>query len=81
VSTHLSTTADKKSVDSMPLDRSTIANLSPAERSAIYLNQIRKMMIFFVVLTVIGIVAGVILGIVDINAIHNSQQSAPTLGY
>lgn len=61
-------------VDGMPADRSVLARMAPEQRSAIYLNQIRKMMIFFVVLTAIGIVAGVIIGIVDINAVSQTQQ-------
>ena len=73
--------ARKAAVDSMPFDRSSIARWTPTERCALYLNQIRKMMIFFVVLAVVGIIAGVILGIVDINTVRNAQQSGTGLGY
>jgi hypothetical protein len=68
-------------VDAMPSSLEALARLTPEQRSAIYLNQIRKMMIFFVILAVIGIIAGVILGIVDINTVRNSQQSGVGLGY
>jgi len=69
-------------LDKMPYERTALAALTPAERAAIYLNQIRKMMVFFVILTVLGIIAGVIIGIIDINAIHNAQQTqTPTLDY
>jgi hypothetical protein len=75
MSTQLSGTPGKKPIDSMPFDRASMANLTPDERSAIYLNQIRKMLIFFVVLAVVGLIAGVILAVVDINAVHAAQQT------
>lgn len=67
--------------DEMPDNRSLLWSMTPEQRAAIYLNQIRKMLIFFVVLTVLGIIAGVIIGVVDINALHNAQQTTPTIGY
>ena len=60
-------------VDSMPSAVAVLAAKPPEERIAIYLNSIRKMLIFFTVLVVIGIVAGVILAIVDIQAVHSAQ--------
>ena len=44
---------------------------------------LRKMMIFFVVITAVGIVAGVIIGIADINAVHqaNRQNQGITSGF
>jgi len=46
-------------IDEFPSDRSQLANLTPAERSAIYLNSIRKSMAFFVFLALVGIVLSV----------------------
>ncbi|MBR7832796.1 hypothetical protein KDL01_05960 [Actinospica durhamensis] len=45
----------KPGIDEFPSDRSQLANLTPEERSAIYLNSIRKSMAFFVFLAVVGI--------------------------
>jgi hypothetical protein len=67
-------------VDTMPFEREHLARLTPEERSAIYLNSIRKSMIFFVVVAVVGIVAAVIMGILVIGAIH-SGQTATTSGF
>jgi hypothetical protein len=67
-------------VDAMPQDKAVLARMSPEQRSAIYLNQIRKMMIFFVVFAVIGIIAGVIIGIVDINEVSKATQPCIGLG-
>lgn len=63
--------AQHVSVDAMP-SAEVFARMTPEQRSAIYLNQIRKMLIFFTVLTVIGLVAGVIVGIAGIQAIHHA---------
>jgi len=52
-------------VDSMPADRAVLASLTPEQRAAIYLNQIRKMLIFFVVLAAVGIIAGLIIWIAN----------------
>jgi hypothetical protein len=73
--------AIKRPLDVMPFERTDLARFTPEQRCAIYLNSIRKMMIFFVVLATVGIVAGVIIGIIDINAVHSAQQSGGTLGY
>ena len=62
------------SVDSMPVDKAVLARLSAEERIAVYLNSIRKMLIFFTVLAVIGIAAGIIIGIIDIHTVQQSQQ-------
>lgn len=78
--TKTATQAASRGLDSMPFEKSDLAKLTPDQRSALYLNQIRKMMIFFVVLAAVGIIAGIIIGIVDINAVHAAQQT-PTLGY
>ena len=66
-------TPAKVAVDAMPFDRTALAQMSPEQRSAIYLNQIRKMLIFFTVLAVIGVVGGVVIGIAGIAAIHHAQ--------
>lgn len=47
-------------VDQLPSDPAVLAAMSPEERTAIYLNMIRKMMTFFVVLALVLIVLGVI---------------------
>lgn len=72
----------KRSFDEMPYDRSRLALLTPDERCAVYLNSIRKMMIFFTVLTILGLAAGIVIGLVGINAVHSVQQvSGGGLGY
>ena len=51
----------------------------PAEaRNAVYLRSIRAMLRFFTVLTILGIVAGVVLAILGIHAIDQSNTPAPT---
>jgi hypothetical protein len=81
MSTHLSETPGAGAkVDAMPYDRRKLAELTPEERSAIYLNSIRKMMVFFVVLVVVGIVVGVIMALVGIGAIHG-LQTTPSSGF
>lgn len=56
----------RASVDAMPADAATLAGLSPQERAAIYLNSIRKMMIFFTVLGVLALGVGAVFGIIAI---------------
>ncbi len=58
-------------------DRALFAALPAADRAAAYLNSIRKMMIFFVVVTVIGIVLSVIFTIL---IIHAANQPTTTFG-
>ena len=58
-------------------DRALFAALPAADRAAAYLNSIRKMMLFFVVITVIGIILGVIFTIL---IIHAANQPTPTYG-
>jgi hypothetical protein len=60
-------------VDRMPEDPAVLAQMTPEERAAVYLNSIRKMLVFFTVLTVIGLIAGVIVGIIGIQAIQHAQ--------
>jgi hypothetical protein len=50
----------KIAIDEFPADRSTLAAMSPEERSAIYLNSIRKAMSFFVLLALAGVVLGIV---------------------
>jgi hypothetical protein len=71
---------NRYTIDQFPENRDQIVFKSTDERIAIYLNSIRKMLIFFVVLAAVGIIVGIILGIVDINAVHNAQQAVPTFG-
>jgi hypothetical protein len=47
-------------VDQMPSDPAALAAMSPEERSAIYLNMIRKAMSFFVILAIVGVVLGIV---------------------
>jgi hypothetical protein len=61
----------RASVDAMPADAATLASLSPQERTAIYVNSIRKMMIFFTVLGVLALGVGVVFGIVAIQHLTN----------
>ena len=70
----------KADVDAMPYERAVLAAMTPEQRTAIYVNQIRKILIFFAVLAVVGIITGVILAIVDINAVHQANQGI-TPGY
>lgn len=65
--------AAEVSVDAMPEDNAVLARMTPEERSAVYLNSIRRMLVFFTVLTVIGLIAGVIVGIIGIQAIQHAQ--------
>jgi hypothetical protein len=58
-------------------DRALFAALPAADRAAAYLNSIRKMMIFFVVITVIGIILSVVFTIL---IIHSADQTTSTFG-
>lgn len=46
----------QRGIDDFPADRAELANLTPAERVAIYVNSIRKAVNFFVLLTLIVLV-------------------------
>jgi hypothetical protein len=51
----------------------------PAEvRSAAYLKSIRSMLVFFTVLTILGIVAAVVFALLGIHAIDQSQTQVTT---
>ena len=65
---------NRYTIDRFPEDRGQIVYKGAEERIAIYLNSIRKMLAFFVVLAVIAVLAAIILGIMDINAVHALQQ-------
>lgn len=70
--------AQKPSTDKFPktpAEWTAFTALSAAERCAIYLRSIRSMMLFFTVLTVIGIIAGFILALIGIDA----ANSTPTV--
>ena len=58
-----------------PTEWSAFALLPAAERSAVYLRSIRAMLLFFTVLTVIGIAATVVLMIIGINAADNTAMA------
>ena len=69
------TAAASRPIDTMPFEREHLARLTPEERSAIYLNSIRKSMMFFVILAVVGIVAAVVMALMVIGAIHSGQPA------
>lgn len=48
------------SIDEFPSDRSQLAAMSPEERSAIYLNSIRRSMSFFVVLAIASVILAIV---------------------
>lgn len=65
----------KPSVDKFPKDPAewmAFAALPADERSAIYLRSIRAMLLFFTVLTVIGMVSTIVLLLIGIGAAHDS---------
>jgi hypothetical protein len=59
------------------VEKAAFAALRAEERSAAYLNSIRKMLTFFVVLTVLGLIGAVAVGLMEWSAI-DSLKSAPT---
>lgn len=74
--------AAEPAVDKFPKSREewgAFAALPAVERSAVYLRSIRGMLVFFTVLTVIGIAAAFILGMMGIHAIdqNNATTSNP----
>lgn len=77
MSTDLAASAARDAaVDEMPYDRSALSQLTADERCAVYLNSIRKMLVFFTVLVLLGIIAGVVIGIIDINTLHSVNPSS-----
>lgn len=71
------TPTPKPSVDKFPkspAEWKAFAALPAVDRSAVYLRSIRAMMLFFTVLTVIGIVAGIVLALVGINAASDTTS-------
>jgi hypothetical protein len=63
-----------------PADWAAFAALSAADRSAAYLRSIRSMVLFFVVLTIIGIVVCVLLTVLGIHAIDQEQSTISPIG-
>lgn len=64
--------AVRSSVDRRPRsaqDWIVFAALTPEARNAVYLRSIRAMLRFFTVLTILGLVAGIVLALVGIHAI------------
>jgi hypothetical protein len=55
-----------------PADWAAFAALPAPERSAVYLRSIRAMVLFFTVLTVLGITATLILMVIGINAANST---------
>lgn len=77
------TTTAVPSVDRFPkspADWAAFAALSAADRSAAYLRSIRSMVLFFVVLTIIGIVVCVLLTMLGIHAIDQEQSTISPIG-
>lgn len=69
------TPAVKPTVDKFPkhpAEWKAFAALPADERSAIYLRSIRAMMLFFTVLTVIGIVSTIILLLIGTSSAHDT---------
>ena len=58
--------------------RDAFAALSPDARAAAYLASIRKMLIFFTVVTVISLIAGFVIGVVGAVELHHANQVANT---
>jgi hypothetical protein len=56
------------------------AALPVEARSAVYLRSIRAMLLFFTVLTILGLIAGVILALVGIHVIDQSNTTTNPLG-
>jgi acyl-coenzyme A synthetase/AMP-(fatty) acid ligase len=52
-----------------PAEWAAFAALPAAERSAVYLRSIRATLLFFTVLTILGIIAAVVFTLIGINAI------------
>ena len=61
-------------VNSDDAAKAAFAALSTEERMAAYLNSMRKMMLFFVTVTVIALAVGVILGIVGTVELHHANE-------
>lgn len=57
-------------------EKAAFAALAAEERSAAYLNSIRKMLIFFVVITVLGLISGAVFGYMEYNAINTLKQQS-----
>jgi len=76
-------TISRPNVDKFPKDLAQWAAFAvlPAEaRSAVYLRSIRAMLLFFTVLTILGIIAGVILTLVGIHAVDQATTTTNPLG-
>lgn len=72
--------ASRPRIDAYPSD-SILARMTTDERAVVYMASIRRMMIFFVVLAALGIIAEVIIGVIDINAVHQAQQTGVGVGF
>jgi hypothetical protein len=74
------TRTPKQTVDKFPKDPAewkAFAEMPAGDRAAIYLRSIRAMVLFFTILTVIGIITTTILVLVGINAANNTTTSNP----
>jgi|SRR5581483_4634331 len=71
------TPAAKPGVDKFPktpAEWKTFATLPSVDRAAVYLRSIRSMVMFFTVLTVLGIAATIILMVIGINAANDTTS-------
>lgn len=73
----------KPIVDRMPRDPAewaAFAKLPAADRAAVYLRSIRTMVLFFTVITAIGLIAAVVLGLLGIAAAHQAATTPHPFG-
>ena len=68
-----------KPIDTLPLSQEQLAAMTPEERSAVYLNSIRKTLLFLAALAAVGIVVGIVLALVEIGATHGLGAPAASL--
>jgi hypothetical protein len=77
----------RSKIDRMPVPDGQVlrafSELPAEERAVVYLNSMRRMMVFFVWVTVIALVGALVLGIIDVitlSSIHQSQIPASPFG-
>lgn len=81
--TALASGAPRPGVDRFPqtpADWRAFAGLPAPDRCAVYLRSIRSMLVFFVVLTVIGIILMVVFFLIGINAAEQSTATTNVFG-
>jgi hypothetical protein len=63
-----------RGLDAFPRDPRVLAQLSPEERAAVYLNSIRKMFRLLIVVIAVGIVAAAIFAIITLTTIDSLRN-------